>query len=374
MKKQNILEFYLFIIMAFTLLLSAAMLSGCEAFAFVPEDGTPTLGEGADTFESGGDALDASAPDQAEQSPEDDEEKGINYAVGEIFKMTQTESKEFHAKSIRGTSDYRLPNESLLVTFKGGVVFAYNTTYDKVEYVTGQKSGYIGDTFYKLGEQLSDQTAFSAQMLDVANDITEYYLLTSSENEYRSAIILSVDDTVYMLIAGSGTLGDIYTFDSNSEYIPTVPSDDKYNGEKNYVIKSLLEKANEASAEFQADTYLQDVSLSWMYSLNIKFDKGNAVCLNDSQKQVSYETDYSITISDFIRMDANAYARRNADKSYQAMMETLNKIEEIGEYYVVQGPSSDYGSPVVMCSIGDTCYVLSVYDGKVIRIHYFTLE
>lgn len=391
MKKRNLsayFKYHILFLLLFALLLNTAMLAGCNAFASAPDGGEHPAKENAD--KPTGDETPAQietpaqveTPAQAEtpaesETPEDEPEteKGINYAVDRLFKETQTESKEFHAKSLNGKTHSFTGDGTMLVAFKEGLVYA-GESFKKVEYVKGKPIPPFKNAVYlyskdpeKALPEINDQT------LKIISERDEYYLLTPSQDIYSVYIMLSIDDTVYVLrvYTAAGEVGDIITFNANDEYIPFIPSDDKYNGEKNHVLKSLFEGGKDAPAEFHADTYLQQTTLNWEYSLDVKFDKDGVFYLNGlSYTDVTYKTDYTVKISDSIRSHSSSFEYRKADKSAEAITKILDKIEALGEYYVVN--TSSYGKPLVICSIGDTCFLLAVYGDEVIRTHSFTVE
>lgn len=118
--------------------------------------------------------------------------------------------------------------------------------------------------------------------------------------------------------------------------------------------------------EFCADPFLQHVTLSWMYSINVKMENGKIHLNEILYDQVSYVDNFDL---DFSHLAPGPYVNAN-------ITEALDKINSQKGCYILETQSeSKYGQKIAMYVIGDTYYFIRFFDnGTVMRIHSGTVQ
>ena len=157
-------------------------------------------------------------------------------------------------------------------------------------------------------------------------------------------------------------------FNVNSPYEPTAPSDEKYGGEKNHIIKNIFKESKDENCFLVFSTYMRGIgslaSSSYKHTLNIAIKNGENVYIDGLKYgKAAYMTGYDITFDPSISGLDEMYKKfYNTDKTYAARMETLEKLMSLDEFYVVTvDPSSSlsvkkYGTTIILCSVGDECF------------------
>ena len=115
--------------------------------------------------------------------------------------------------------------------------------------------------------------------------------------------------------------------------------------------------------EFCAEPFLQDVSLSWMYSLSVKIDLDNdGIYLNNIlYDQISYVDNYVLDFGTLMP----------SDLINEIVTEAIDKINsQKGCYLLETASESKYGQKIAMYVIGDTYYFIRFFEnGQVMRVH-----
>ena len=113
--------------------------------------------------------------------------------------------------------------------------------------------------------------------------------------------------------------------------------------------------------EFCADPFLQNIALSWMYSINVKI-VNDEIYLNEIlYDQVSYVENVDL---DFSGLSPGPYVTAN-------VTEVLDKIRnQKGCYMLETQHESSCGQKIALYVIGDTYYFIRFFDnGNIMRIH-----
>ena len=118
--------------------------------------------------------------------------------------------------------------------------------------------------------------------------------------------------------------------------------------------------------EFCADPFLQQIGLSWMYSINVRIDN-EKIYLNDIlYDQISYVDNLD---PDFSQLAPGPYVNTN-------ISEELDKIKsQKGCYLLETQGETKFGEKIAMYIIGDTYYFIRFFDnGDVMRVHSGTVQ
>ena len=118
--------------------------------------------------------------------------------------------------------------------------------------------------------------------------------------------------------------------------------------------------------EFTAVTFAQDVTLSWMYSLDVKVYDGD-IYLNDIlYDSVEHITDPKIVYSQGFVWDMEMNNGNNATT------DALKKIKNSDSCYMLKTENiSKYGQQIVVYNIDGTYFFLSFFENsEVARIHF----
>lgn len=372
MKKTIHLKHYIVFLLLLALLMNTVMLSGCNVFASsinaeeIPKNDNenPVVNIQSNTLPS---------------SNENDIKGGQpNYAIKALFETTEDEPLEFLVDPLAYAPDYSLPSTYALpsfqlVTVKGGSIYYQRRMYTRAEYVTDTSIVFTRPLFV---ESLSTKELINKML----NDITEYYLVYTETSDENPLLIFSVGDMVYFVPTLDGKVWQsIDAIDVNQPYEPIVPSDEKYNGENNYIFKSLLEKSQNEAQEFCIVPYMETSRTNGGLMFDVKLENGKDVYINDKlYAQVTPVTDLNISYDEFLfdRLE-RLWKANNAVKCYEMRMELLDKLKELDEYYILSpvGGSTSSRAPTAFCSIGDVCYAFEfTNEGIVYKIGYYVIE
>ena len=162
-----------------------------------------------------------------------------------------------------------------------------------------------------------------------------------------------------LMLLGCDYIGGEKTTDSNR-----ASAIEEFDNNKNQIEMMFINTgfSCDEKIEFRAEPYLQNVALSWSYSLDVKVDNG-LVYLNDIlYEHITYTDNVDFSYSDAFLLSANGN---------QELLYTLEIIKNQKEYYVLKTESdSNFNQEIVLVRIDDTYYFLSLYEnGEVMRIH-----
>ena len=162
-----------------------------------------------------------------------------------------------------------------------------------------------------------------------------------------------------LMLLGCDYIGGEKTTDSNR-----ASAIEEFDNNKNQIEMMFINTgfSCDEKIEFRAEPYLQNVALSWSYSLDVKVDNG-LVYLNDIlYEHITYTDNVDFSYSDAFLLSANGN---------QELLYTLEIIKNQKEYYVLKTESdSNFNEEIVLVRIDDTYYFLSLYEnGEVMRIH-----
>ena len=120
------------------------------------------------------------------------------------------------------------------------------------------------------------------------------------------------------------------------------------------------------TVEFCADPFLQHMSLSWVYSINVRIDNGKFYlneCLYD---KVSYVENHVLDFNQLI-------PALTVDKKISEELDKINS--QTGCYILETESASGCGKTLLMYVIGDTYYFIRLFEnGTVMRIHSGTIQ
>ena len=138
------------------------------------------------------------------------------------------------------------------------------------------------------------------------------------------------------------------------------------------VFQLLLEESHNEKITFRADTFLQDVSLSWWYSFDVAVENGNIYLEDRLCDRVSYVEDYQV---EYLPSMISELEYQDDEQS----SEVLSVLEEIqnqkGCYMLEINGWTTLGEKLAVYSIDNVLYFLRIDSIKYItRIHSAVIE
>jgi hypothetical protein len=124
---------------------------------------------------------------------------------------------------------------------------------------------------------------------------------------------------------------------------------------------------NSGTILFTADTFAQDATLSWMYSIDVR--------ITDDKLYLNDDLFDNVTMIDGSQIKCNEELLLNADTkiTYEEYSQIIRSITTCESIYILESEKDD-GKKIAICIIDDSYYFLSFHPDAnigVIRIHYF---
>lgn len=121
--------------------------------------------------------------------------------------------------------------------------------------------------------------------------------------------------------------------------------------------------------EFTADTLVQCVSLSWMYSIDVKVDSIGIYLNGVLYDKVEIDNDADITYSESLLSGVSV------GNNSEEISAALEKIKNSKHCYILKTTSGTPQAKIAIYDIDDVYYFISFTDtDEVLRIHYANMK